>query len=238
MNLLILYSQDFIAADRVRINDHRFEHLLKIKKITKGEVIKAGLLNANTGSAVVVRINQDSMELDVKLTQQPPSSLNVHLLLALPRPKMLKRILQTISAMGVKQLSLFHSSKVEKSYWQSPWLQADKMQQHLILGLEQAQDTILPQVKWYQRFKPFAEDVLPGLTFGRQAVIAHPGEGDFCLQYHNKKTALILAIGPEGGFTDYEVDKFVQAGFKTCQMGKRILRVENAIPVLLGRLLY
>ncbi len=238
MNLLLLHASDFIAPDRVRIDDYRFIHLKKIIKIVTGERIKAGLLNGNIGYAEVEQQNNDYIELTVKLTEQPPVALNVHLVLALPRPKMLKRIFQTISAMGVKQLSLIHSARVEKSYWQTPWLQADKMNQHLLLGLEQAQDTVLPQVHFYQRFKPFVEDVLPGLAIGRQAVVAHPGQGDFCLQQVNRQQPAILAVGPEGGFSDYEVKKFIQAGFNRCQMGERILRVENAVPVLLGRLLY
>ena len=68
------------------------------------------------------------------------------LLLALPRPKMLKRVLQSVTSLGVKQLYLLNSYRVEKSYWGSPLLQADKLQEQLLLGLEQACDTILPQV--------------------------------------------------------------------------------------------
>ncbi len=238
MNLLLLHASDFIAPNRVRLNDYRFIHLKKIIKIAKGERIRAGLLNGNVGYAEAEQQNNEYIELLVKLTEPPPAALNVHLILALPRPKMLKRIFQTISAMGVKQLSLIHSARVEKSYWQTPWLKADKMNQHLILGLEQAQDTILAQVHFYQRFKPFAEDILPGLAATRQALVAHPGQGDFCLQQVNRQQSCILAVGPEGGFSDYEVNKFTQAGFNRCQMGERILRVENAVPVLLGRLLY
>jgi len=133
----------------------------------------------------------------------------------------------------VKQLSLIHSAKVEKSYWQTPWLAADKLQQNLILGLEQAKDTRLPTVNCYPRFKPFIEDIVPDLIAGSNAVIAHPGQGQFCKRTSTE--AVTLAIGPEGGFIDYEVDKFIQAGFTACHLGHRILRVENAIPVLLGR---
>jgi RsmE family RNA methyltransferase len=93
----------------------------------------------------------------------------------------------------------------------------------------------MPEVKCYQRFKPFVEDVLPALIQDSRAIIAHPGHGDLCAL--NSQHAITLAIGPEGGFIDYEVDKFKQAGFSTCHLGERILRVENAIPVLLGRLI-
>ncbi len=238
MNLLILHEHDFIAPNQVSINDYRFEHLLQIKKVNVDDILEAGLVNGNIGWGQVISLNNEHIILQVSLTEPPPEPLPVHLVLALPRPKMLKRILQTISAMGVKRLSLIHCAKVEKSYWQSPWLKPEKLNLHLLLGLEQAKDTLLPRVDFYQRFKPFAEDVLPGLTPGRQALVAHPGKATFCLQQVNNKQPVIMAVGPEGGFTDYEVDKFILAGFSRCQMGERILRVENAIPVLLGRLLY
>lgn len=235
MNLLLLLPQDFIAPDRVKLTDHRLQHLLSVKKVQLNEQLPVGLLNAQMGQAIVIALSKQQIELSVILDREPVAALAVHLILALPRPKMLKRILQTISAMGVKQVSLIHSAKVEKSYWQTPWLESDKIQQHLILGLEQAKDTILPEVTCYRRFKPFVEDVLPGLMHNSTAVVAHPGRGDFC--FANKTLPMTLAIGPEGGFIDYEVEQFERAGFSSCHLGERILRVENAIPVLLGRLI-
>ena len=239
MNLLLLFPQDFISANRVRLNDHRLQHLLSIKKVCTNDVLDVGLLNDKQGKGRVVSINPEQIELEVQLDKDSVAPLAVNLILALPRLKMLKRILQTISAMGVKQLSLIHSAKVEKSYWQSPWLESEKMQQHLILGLEQAKDTQMPEVKFFKRFKPFIEDVAPELIYGTQAIVAHPGRGEQCFyEAANKRKQIVsLAIGPEGGFTDYEIDKFEQANFQTCHLGERILRVENAIPVLLGRLL-
>ncbi len=238
MNLLLLFEPDFIAANRVRLTDQRLAHLRTIKKVSINDRLEVGLLNKQLGYGRVLFIDEYQVELEVQFDKEPVAPLSVHLILALPRPKMLKRILQTISAMGVKKLSLIHSAKVEKSYWQSPWLEQDKLQQHLILGLEQAKDTCIAEVKYYQRFKPFVEDVVPDLISGSRAIIAHPGAGELCFE-EKAKAGLhtCLAIGPEGGFIDYEVDKFKQAGFVSCHLGARILRVENAIPVLLGRLI-
>ena len=239
MNLLLLFTQDFIAPDRARLTDHRLQHLLAVKKIKINDTLDVGLLNDKLGQARVLSVDKHQVELEVLLDKEPAAPLDVNLILALPRPKMLKRILQTISAMGVKQLSLIHSAKVEKSYWQSPWLETEKMQQHLILGLEQAKDTYMPEVKCYQRFKPFIEDIAPALISDTRAIVAHPGRGSLCFNEPSgeSKSAISLAIGPEGGFTDYEIAQFEQAGFQSCHLGERILRVENAIPVLLGRLI-
>ena len=234
MNLLLLFESDFVTEDRVILSDQRARHLHSVKKIQAGDVLSAGMLGGLMGEAVVVNTNSLQTELLVSLTNAPPEILPVHLILALPRPKMLRRILPTVSAMGVKKLTLINSAKVEKSYWQTPWLTAENISKQLILGLEQARDTVLPEVKLEKRFKPFVEDQLPGMIRGTNALLAHPGTGKPCpgrvSQY------VILAVGPEGGFITYEVEKLLQAGFTVCQLGERILRVENAIPVLLGRL--
>jgi len=234
VNLLLLFPADFIAPGRARLTDHRLQHLLAVKNIQLNDTLEVGLVNDKVGFARVLFIDKSRVDLQVHLHREAVAPLPVHLILALPRPKMLKRILQTISAMGVKQLTLIHSAKVEKSYWQTPWLEPDKLQQHLVLGLEQAKDTILPEVNCFQRFKPFVEDVLPELVVGTKALVAHPGKGDLCAV--DTRQPVTLAIGPEGGFIDYEIEKFIQAGLIPCHLGERILRVENAIPVLLGRL--
>ncbi len=239
MNLLLLFAQDFTSAHRVQLTGRRLQHLLLVKNVAVNDTLEVGVLNGKVGQARVLSINAQQVELDVQLDKASVAPLNVNVILALPRPKMLKRILQTVSAMGVKQLSLIHSAKVEKSYWQSPWLEEEKMQQHLILGLEQAKDTLMPEVICYQRFKPFIEDIAPVLIARTKAIVAHPGRGGLCFNESAKdgKQAITLAIGPEGGFLDYEIQQFERAGFQTCHLGERILRVENAIPVLLGRLI-
>ena len=101
--------------------------------------------------------------------------------------------------------------------------------------MAQARDTILPAIYQHQRFKPFVEDTFPGLIAGREALLAHPG--DYPPVRYGPGSDTTLIIGPEGGFIPYEVEKFQCAGCTTVSFGPRILRVENAVNSLLGRLL-
>ena len=170
----------------------------------------------------------------VQLDQPAPDPLPLTLLLALPRPKMLKRILQATSALGVKTIYLMNSYRVDKSFWGSPLLQPDKLREQLALGLEQACDTLLPEVHLRPRFKPFVEDELPGIVENSTAYVAHPGATTACPRQGDGR--MTLAVGPEGGFIPYEVDKLQRCGFIPISLGARILRVETAVPVLLSRL--
>ena len=126
------------------------------------------------------------------------------------------------------------SWKVEKSYWNSPLLQPEALQEQLLLGLEQGKDTVLPRVELKRRFKPLVEDELPELARHATALVAHPEAETPCPR--GVAGNIILAIGPEGGFTAHEIDKFVAAGFLPVGLGERVLRSEFAVAALLGRI--
>ena len=163
MNLLLLEPADFISDSKVTLGGRRLQHLLEVQRVSEGTSLRAGLVNGRIGEATVLRLTPQTAELAVVLSQPPPPALPVTLLLAMPRPKMLRRILQTVATMGVKQLYLVNSWRVEKSYWQSPWLAPEAIREQLLLGLEQGCDTQLPQVLIRPRFKPFVEDELSAI---------------------------------------------------------------------------
>jgi RsmE family RNA methyltransferase len=234
VNLLLLEDGDFIAADRVLLSGRRLKHLLEVHRAEVGDSLRVGQLNGLMGNGQLLRLDAEQAELTVQLDQPPPSKLPITLLLALPRPKMLRRVLQTISTMGVARLILLNSYRVEKSFWQTPFLEPAVIREQLILGLEQARDTVLPEVIIEMRFKPFVEDHLPSIAAGTLGLVGHPGDYPACPRAVEQP--ITLAIGPEGGWIPYEVEKLQQAGLQPVQLGARILRVETAVSALLARL--
>ncbi|MBE9505063.1 MAG: 16S rRNA (uracil(1498)-N(3))-methyltransferase [Proteobacteria bacterium] len=235
MNLILLFDDDFIkAGNSVRLKDHRLRHVIDVHQASEGDELTVGLLNGKMGVGHLTFLSPEAMEMDVTLNVEPPPSLPLTLIMALPRPKVLKRVLRTISAMGVKRLFLINSWRVEKSYWQSPALEEEKIREQLVLGLEQAKDTVLPEVMLRRLFKAFVEDELPGLIKDSMSLVAHPIADALCPR--DVRQPVTLAIGPEGGFIPYEIEKLEACGFKTVNLGERILTVETAVPVLLARL--
>ena len=186
------------------------------------------------GAAEVLRLDAAEAELRVTLDQQPPSKLPLTLVLALPRPKMLRRVFQTVAAMGVPRVVLVNSYRVEKSFWQTPFLEPEAIREQLILGLEQARDSVLPEIVIEKRFKPFVEDRLPAITEGTLGLVGHPGNYPPCPRGLDEPVT--LAIGPEGGWIPYEIDLLGKSGLQPVQLGERILRVETAVTALLARL--
>lgn len=234
MNLLLLHDADFVAADRVCLRGRRLQHLISVHQASVGDCLRAGRINGLMGQARLLSLNAEQAELQVRLDQPPPAKLPLTLLLAMPRPKMFRRILQHCATLGVADIILLNSYRVEKSFWQTPFLQPEQIEQNLLLGLEQARDTVLPQVQIEKRFKPFVEDRLHALLKGKLGLLAHPGEYPDCPRAIDQPCC--LAIGPEGGWIPYEVDMLCAAGFEPVQLGERILRVETAVTALIGRL--
>lgn len=234
MNLILLFKDDFVDENKVRLDGRRFKHILKIHRAVVGDELHVGLAGGLIGAGYVTFLNDNSLKMDVSLVHTPPAALPVILILALPRPKVLKRILLSLTAIGVKQIILLNSCRVEKSFWQSPVLKPDNIRRQLILGLEQARDTVLPEVLLKPLFKPFVEDELPSLIKDTCPFVAHPGAQEPCPR--DVRSPVTLAIGPEGGFIPYEVNKLISCGFKPVHLGERILNIEAAVPSLISRL--
>ena len=234
MNLLLLEEADFISADRVVLRDRRLKHMQEVHRSEVGDSLRVGRVNGLLGAAQLLRLEPREAELAVSFDREPPAKLPLTLVLALPRPKMLRRVFQTVATMGVPKVILVNSYRVEKSFWQTPFLEPAAIREQLILGLEQARDSMLPEVVIEKRLKPFVEDRLPALVDGTLGLIGHPGDYPACPRAVDEPVT--LAIGPEGGWIPYEVDLLRASGLNPVQLGERILRVETAVTALIARL--
>ena len=235
MNLVLLFHNDFIRdTNRVRLKGRRLSHVRDVLRASAGDSLCVGIAGGDIGEAVITVINDEALEMEVKAGHPPPPPLPVTIVLALPRPKVMRRVLVSMTAMGVKRIFLINAYRVEKSYWKSPLLGEDALDSNITAGLEQARDTIFPEIILRPLFKPFAEDELPGLIEGSLPLIAHPAAKEACPR--DVRQPVTLAVGPEGGFIPYEIEKLLACGFKVVHIGERILRVETAIPVLLSKL--
>lgn len=236
MNIILLDSKNTLGDGFYGLTLRQQTHVSKVIKAKQGDVLRVGMLNGQIGEGVYQPPSHDKAGYihSLNLFLSPPTPLPMVLVMALPRPNMLKRTLQNITAMGVKDLYLIHSAKVEKSYWQSPVLQTESIQLCLLEGLEQAKDTIMPNWSLIPRFRPFVEDQLPAILKDKVGLLAHPYLAKRCPV--DIQQPCVLALGPEGGWNEFEVDKWHEAGMQSVHLGDRILKVETVVPVLLSRL--
>ncbi|MBM4014551.1 MAG: 16S rRNA (uracil(1498)-N(3))-methyltransferase [Planctomycetes bacterium] len=238
MNLVLLLPEDLIERDgpcaRAVLHDRRLDHLRRVHRAAPGRELRVGLLGGRQGRATVEAIDATAATLRVVLDTPSPPKLPLTLLLALPRPKTLRRMLQTAATMGIQRVVLMNSWRVDKSYWKSPQLEPAAIAEQLRLGLEQGGDTMPPQVDVERLLVPFAKERLDVLAAGTTRLLAHPAAPTPCPRH--RAEPITLALGPEGGFIADEVALFEHHGFAPVALGPRLLRVEQALPALVGRL--
>lgn len=235
LNLLLLDGNDFFAPGRVKLADRRFLQLRDVIGLEKDKTFRAGVVGGRTGTARVVEFSESEAVLDVELSAGPPAGSRITLVCALPRPQTFHKVLHCAITMGVKEIYFIHARKVEKSYWDASVLAPQAVDKEIRLALEQCGDTIYPSIEYRKRFKPFVEDELPLLIeaadyccFGHpravEKVTSHAGEN------------VVLVVGPEGGFNEFENQLLASAGVTPVTLGDRVLRTEFALAALLARL--
>jgi len=233
VNLLLLRDDDFVGPQTVRLAGRRARHAHEVLRASHGASLRVGRLGGLVGLGEVLRAEPELLELRVSLTDPPPPRARADLLLAIPRPKALKKVLPAAASLGVGRVVLVNAARVEKSYFDSKVLAPAFIEELLLLGLEQARDTVLPEVLVRDRFRPFVEDELPSLFAGARKLLPHPA-AEAPMPALGAGEPAVFAVGPEGGWVPFEVDLLRAAGFQPFTLGPRLLRVEVCVPYLLG----
>ncbi len=242
MNCLLLPKT---AINNKKIsNPQQINHIKKVLKSKVGDSLTIGELGGHLGRATISEIrcvetnDAEILLTDIVLDKQPPAKLDVTVVLALPRPKVMRRLIMDMTALGVNKIILVNSYRTQKSYWQSPLL--NRLDEFVFEGLQQAVDTVAPVIELKKRFKPFVEDEFLALVGDGKSVVAHPYANQSWQAYlqairlESLTMPKVLCIGAEGGWIDYEVGLLQAHGATSVSLGQRILRTESAVNVLLG----
>lgn len=234
VNLLLFERSECHAPGQIQLTDRRFDHLKNVLKVRAGETLRVGEVDGEMGDAVVVAIDEESVHLRYRLSEQPPKPLSLTLIIGLPRPRSVPRILRTATMLGIKRIIFVHAHRVEKPYWSTGHLAANRVRSACLSGLEQAMDTCVPVVSFRRRLKPFVEDEILQEIQGKRALLAHPYADNICPV--EVCEPVVLAVGPEGGWIDDEVMMFEKQGFESVRLSSRILALDIALPALCAKI--
>jgi len=218
------------------LSDARASHLLNVLRVTPGQEIRVGLLDGPLGVGIVERAGDGIVTLRCTFETHAPPIPRVDVLLALPRPKVMRRLWAQLAALGVGQIILTNAERVERHYFDTHVLSEASYRPLLVEGLQQARDTRLPKVSIHRQFRILVEDDLDALFADGVRLVADP-HGDVSVgaalhQAHAER--VLLAIGPEGGWNGFELALLAERGFRRVGLGPRTLRVDTACTALLA----
>jgi len=235
VNLLLVEETEIDPQGTVAISDHRARHLLDVLKVTPEQTVRVGLVGGGIGSARIVSVADGTVTLSCAFDQTPDRPA-VDLLVALPRPKVLRRLWAQFAALGVWRIILTNASRVERDYFDTHLLDEAVYRPLLLEGLQQARDTLVPEVSIHRLFRVLVEDELPALGINAQRLVADPSsDGTIGNAVLNGQIGrVLLAIGPEGGWNQFELDLLRSHGFRSVGLGPRTLRSDTAAIALLA----
>ncbi len=241
MNIVLLDAEELSADGVVTLHGRRAEHILRVLRSTVGSTLRAGIIDGARGAMVVQAMTADSVTVQFALGQGDSSATafrDLTVVLAVPRPKALSRVVESLATFGVRRVVLCNSWRVDKAYLASPRMAVSALREDCVLGAEQGGHTHLPEVVVYPRFMQMldAEFADASVALG-QRLVAHPGAAVDALGFATGSVRpQVVAIGPEGGWIDRELTTFAARGFAPLWLSSSILRVETAVAVVLGQL--
>ena len=240
MNIVLLEAGELDALGRVLLSGPRAAHVVNVLGGAPGQTVRIGVVEGPRGVGTVRSVTGNAVALDCVLEAEPPPRPRVDLLLAVPRPKVMRRLWAQLAALGVSRIILTNAERVERPYFDTHVLTSECYRPLLIEGLQQAKDTRLPTVSVHRRFKVLVEDELDALSHAGLRLVAEPGAttraGDAVRAGlgANPDARALLAVGPEGGWNAFELRLLEAHGFRHIGMGPRTLRTDTACLALLA----
>jgi 16S rRNA (uracil1498-N3)-methyltransferase len=236
VNLILLERHEVDPSGRVTLDDGRGTHLTDVLRVTPDQQVRVGIVDGPIGSARVIATGINGVTLACTFDDAVPERPPVDLLLALPRPKVMRRLWAQLAALGVGRIVLTNAERVERNYFDTHVLEPELFRPLLIEGLQQARDTRVPLVSVHRRFRVLIEDELIALSDAQQRIVADPSAGERLPRVIRPADSgrVLIAIGPEGGWNAFELDLLIAHGFVTVGMGPRTLRADTACIALVA----
>lgn len=217
--------------------DARSEHILNVLHGEVGQTLKTGELDGFVGSAEIVSVRSEHpRSVTLKVHHASPSLQPwFDLILAPPRPRVFKRLLPQLVQLGVGKIVLVGARKVEKDFWGATILQPENHKPIVIDALMQAGTAAVPEILIRRSFRKFVEEELDDMFPASERIVGHPGSADVTSLVPAGRP--LVAIGPEGGWTDEEVALLGSKNFALYSLGGRIFKTDTAAVALISRLM-
>ena len=220
---VILFDSDRLAQS-MPVADPRARHLLKVLRCRPGMQFRAGVVNGTSGVGTVVAVEPDRIRVALCWNAEPVAPPDITLIVGLPRPPSARKILYQGAALGCRAMHFVHTGLSDPNYARSKLWRDDEWRRHLLDGVQQSAATTMPEVTCGMALRGVLERAVPASA----AVALDPEAGARRLGAAWVRLPLVLAVGPERGWSAEDRATLARHRFTFCTLGTRILRVETA----------
>lgn len=223
-------------GESYQIPDDKARHILQVLRLTTGaefvlfngdgKEYSAKITETTKKTAQVVILSVDSISRE--------SHLNIQLIQGLSKGDRMDATIQKCVELGVNLISPVNTSRSNLKINES---RIEKKHVHWLgiihAACEQSGRNVIPELKPVSQFKATVSEyeAYTGLK-----LILHPAEGSTLYQLSDETQDVVLLVGPEGGFSDEELEYAQNLGFRHLSLGPRVLRTETAAMAVMAGL--
>jgi len=226
MSLERYFTDANLAIDKhVLLTDDQAKHCRTVMRNKPGD--KVILFNGQGGEYIAEIENITKKDVQLRITEfidiQRVPSAKIFLLTAVPKLKRFDFLVEKATELGVTEIIPL---KTKRSDNFSSGLNDSKLERYntkIVEACKQCGRNILPKIS-------SAKSLETALNLDADLkVVLHPYVENFKIEQNvSAPTSIVLAVGPEGGFTEEEIQMFQNSGWKGLTIGQSILRVETA----------
>ncbi len=244
MNIILFQESELNGF--LPISDYRAQHILNILHCVAGDSVEVGIINGVKGTATIRSIDHEQIVFDFHMTEEQSDLFPISVVIGHPRPQSLRRILRDLTTLGVSEMHFPRTEMSEKSYLKSSiWLQQEYLR-FIREGVEQSSFTRFPEAKVHHSLKRCLDQIslapdrialdndVFSLNLSQYEVEStnnphHPDAGSIIDRTETAgQPRIIIAVGPDRGWSDSERLLLKDRGFTMASLGKRILRTDTA----------
>ena len=247
---IVLFDSD-ASRQSLPLSDHRARHLLEVLRCEPGARFRAGVMDGPSGHGTVLAVEPERVQVALRWDAEPAAPPDVTLIVGLPRPPSAKKIIYQCAAIGCRAIHFVHTHLSDRNYAQSRLWTRGEWRRHVLDGVQQSASTTAPEVTCGA---PLQRVVAQVARTGSAVALDHESawslrdpedDGERCtgtaggavwsglvgagrLGARDLRCPLVLAIGPERGWSAEDREVLARHDFTSCTLGERILRVETA----------
>lgn len=233
-------------------DDERTRHVRNVLRVEQGASVRIAVEHQGTCDGTVTSNQSDAgadgtdaegtttpqpLALRLGAIQAPRQLPPITLIMAPPRPRALRRAVRAATQVGVRQIVLVGAARVERSFFASKALRPEVLRANAVDGVMQAAvDANVPPVMSQPRLHLLPETLagIPSSSENAVCILLHPGGAPLeQVLRESMADSVVLAIGPEGGWLENELNFLQRHQFVLAGLGPRILTTEVALTVAL-----
>ncbi|MEI8204550.1 MAG: 16S rRNA (uracil(1498)-N(3))-methyltransferase [Bacteroidota bacterium] len=220
----LFYASD-IVYDEYLLNETESRHCIRVLRLEKGDTVWLTDGKGTLFESIIVddNIKQCSLSIIKAIQDHRKSNFNLHIAASYTKnPDRFEWFVEKATEIGIQQITPLLCDRTERIK-----IKSERLEKLLISALKQSQQTYLPTLHPSETFLSF---VANKQTVNEKyiAYCDDAGSIEHLAKQYQPGSDVIILIGPEGDFTEKEINFAFENNYKPISLGESRLRTETA----------